>query len=204
MNNNEKHKPGPCIHTVTTERDALKATLKDIADAIEAYLAHGDVELMQWVIKARKAVGELPANYPDDPHSAFLAERALPQSIGAHRRAAIREIAGFDDVPAAQADRQFTVGSSHGELTIDANGNVIRLRVDNPGDKDGKHLTSILAFDLEEWKRFWKKDLPQHFDILGLGYWYSRAIGAPKFAGPDTAWRKDIVQELLKHEVGGK
>jgi hypothetical protein len=59
---------------------------------------------------------------------------------------------------------------------------------------------TILSFDLEEWQRHWQKELPSHFDILDLGYWYSADNGEPKFAEPDATWRKDIAEGLLKQE----
>jgi hypothetical protein len=88
------------------------------------------------------------------------------------------------------------VRSSHGELTIDARGNVTFRRLDNPDPDGGGHLARIHRFDLGEWLRYWHRPLPAAFDILDLGYWYSDDSGRDSYAPPDTDWRTSFISVL--------
>ncbi len=56
-----------------------------------------------------------------------------------------------------------TVRSSHGELTVDARGNVTHRRLDNHEPDGGLHLAAITRFDLGEWLRHWAEPLPASF-----------------------------------------
>jgi hypothetical protein len=98
------------------------------------------------------------------------------------------------------------VGSSHGELTIDAAGNVVSRNIDNTEPDGGGHLAAIIRFDIGEWRRHWNEPLPAAFDILDLGYWYGDAeTGAAAYAPPDAKWREEIAQILLERRApGGK
>ena len=95
-----------------------------------------------------------------------------------------------------------TVGSSHGELTIDAAGNVVNRSLDNAGSDGGNHLAAIIRFDLGEWRRHWQKPLPGAFDILDLGYWYADpGTGEAAYEPPDAKWRADIAEILLERRA---
>jgi len=50
------------------------------------------------------------------------------------------------------SDPRYTIGSSHGELIVDAAGYVAECRADNDDVDGGMHLKSITRFDLEEWR----------------------------------------------------
>ncbi len=95
-----------------------------------------------------------------------------------------------------------TVGSSHGELTIDAAGNVVNRDLDNSDSDGGGHLATITRFDLGEWRRHWGCPLPESFDILDLGYWYADpATGMTAYEPPDAQWRADIAEILLERRA---
>jgi hypothetical protein len=94
---------------------------------------------------------------------------------------------------------QSHIGSSHGELTIDAEGYVIQRRLDNEDSDGGKHLKSIARFDLAEWRRHWGQPLPATFDILDVGYWYvAPETNESAFEPPDAKWRLEIAEILLE------
>ena len=93
-----------------------------------------------------------------------------------------------------------TIGSSHGELTVDADGYVTECRADNDAASGGGHLASITRFDLIEWRRYWG-DNPKtsHIDILDVGYWYTDPVtDSNLYAPPDETWRSEVA-EILAH-----
>jgi hypothetical protein len=102
--------------------------------------------------------------------------------------------------PAAIADeKQYTVGSSHGELTVDAKGNVTDRRLDNHDPDSGGHLAQIIRFDLVEWQKYWGNPAAHHIDILDLGYWYTDPETKEiAFTPPDANWRSEIAEILLE------
>jgi hypothetical protein len=105
--------------------------------------------------------------------------------------------------PAAIADdKQYTVASSHGELTVGAEGNVTDRRLDNQDPDGGGHLAQIIRFDLEEWQTHWGNPETGHIDILDLGYWYTDPETKEiTFAPPDARWRSEIAEILLERRV---
>jgi hypothetical protein len=98
----------------------------------------------------------------------------------------------------AGTEAHYTVGSSHGELTIDTNGKVIRRRLDNEDTDGGGHLARIMRFDLAEWRKHWGNPEASRIDILDLGYWYNGAKTADcTYVPPDSRWRSEIAQILM-------
>lgn len=96
-----------------------------------------------------------------------------------------------------------TIGSSHGQLTMDAAGNVVNRDLDNADSDGGGHLATITRFDLGEWRRHSGSPLPESLDILDLGYWYAHPeTGMPAYEPPDAKWRADIAEILLERRVG--
>jgi len=90
-----------------------------------------------------------------------------------------------------------TVASSHGQLTMDANGGVLHRRLDNHDPEGGGHLAAILRFDIGEWLRRWGEPLPMSFDILDLGYWYADPkAGECAYEPADAKWRAEIAAVL--------
>jgi hypothetical protein len=97
-----------------------------------------------------------------------------------------------------------TVRSSHGQLRIDPAGNVIYREIDNPEPDCGGHLAAITRFDVGEWRRYWGGPLPAVFDILDLGYWYTKPeTGETDYAAPVADWRKNIAETLLQRTANG-
>lgn len=89
--------------------------------------------------------------------------------------------------------KTFSVSSSNGELHVDiSTGIVTYCRVDENGDKA---IANITKFDLEEWKRTYRKEIQEHdnIDILDLGYWYKETPvmrgGETKYEHPAYDWR---------------
>lgn len=90
-----------------------------------------------------------------------------------------------------------TVESSHGELTIDATGNILARKLDNVDPDGGGHLARILRFDLDEWRTYWGASFPSFFDILDLGYWHADLeTGEKRYSRPVENWRKDIASRF--------
>jgi hypothetical protein len=117
-------------------------------------------------------------------------------------------LADFKAKPPAARARQYTVGSSHGELTIDAGGQVIDHHLDNDDADGGGHLARITRFDIAEWRRHWQNPTVSHIDILDLGYWYTDPqVQEIAFAPPDLKSRSEIAENLLERraaaEAGG-
>jgi hypothetical protein len=94
--------------------------------------------------------------------------------------------------------KQYTIGSSHGELVVDYEGFVTHCRVDNDDADGGRHLKSITRFDLVEWRKHRGNPEASHIDILDLGYWYADPkTSETAFAPPDAKWRSEIAAILL-------
>jgi hypothetical protein len=99
--------------------------------------------------------------------------------------------------------KQYTISSTHGKLTVNADGHVIECRAGNEEPDGGGHLKSITRFDLAEWRRHWRKPMPLTLDILDLGYWYTDLdTKHAAFAPPDEKWRSEIAESLLGRRAG--
>jgi hypothetical protein len=92
---------------------------------------------------------------------------------------------------------EYTVGSSHGVLTVDKDGYVTECQTDNNDSDKVGHLKRITRFDLVEWRRFWNNATQTEIDILDLGYWYNDPkTSAGTYVAPDTDWRKEVADIL--------
>jgi len=97
---------------------------------------------------------------------------------------------------------RYTIASSHGELTVDAEGFVIERRVDNDEADGGKHLKSITRFDLVEWRKHWGNPETDRIDILDLGYWHTDPkTNTIAFEPPDAKWRSEIAEILRQRRA---
>ena len=108
------------------------------------------------------------------------------------------------DLPAEPAGREreeFVVGSSHGDLVISDDGDVIEydpsgMTKNNVPDP---HLSSIVRFDLYEHRHHYgRRDYS--FDILDLGYWFISDEGNMRYAPPDS-FHRDFVARGNESEV---
>src|SRR5580700_5432696 len=100
--------------------------------------------------------------------------------------------------PEADVDKHYTIGSSHGELSIEAIGLVTQCRADNDDADGGRHLKPITRFDVEEWRKYWGDPATDRIDILDLGYWYADPeANEVAFAPPDAQWRPEIAEILV-------
>jgi hypothetical protein len=98
--------------------------------------------------------------------------------------------------------KQYTVGSSHGELTIDHQGFIIHSHLDNNDADGGGHLARITRFDLAEWRKHRGNPDTSDIDILDLGYWYTNPeTGKADYAPPDAKWRAEVAEILLDRRV---
>ena len=95
-------------------------------------------------------------------------------------------------------DKHYTIGSSHGKLTADADGYVIDRNLDNDEPDGGAHLASIVRFDIVEWRRFWNNPDTRVIDILDLGYWHSDPRSHKNaYEPPNSKWRAEIAQQMF-------
>lgn len=78
-----------------------------------------------------------------------------------------------------------TVGGSHGEFGAYRDTGWI---VDGRALYDGQVIVRV---NLPEWKAYWGKELPKHFDILDLGYWIDKN-GRIEYEEPAHDWREDV------------
>lgn len=56
------------MQTLTKNEKNLRAMLADVADVVEAYLVHGDVDLELWVAKARATVARVDGDDAEAKH----------------------------------------------------------------------------------------------------------------------------------------
>ena len=92
---------------------------------------------------------------------------------------------------ATHAGKEFLlVESSHGTLVVDRTDGVVIRELST---YDGDELKDIVRFDLEEYKRYWKEEVPKSLDILNLGYWI---IGGA-YEEPAHDWRKELVAQRM-------
>jgi hypothetical protein len=99
-------------------------------------------------------------------------------------------------------DKQYTIGSSHGQLIADAEGTVLGRDLDNYDPDGGGHLAQITRFDLAEWRKHWGRPDANSIDILDLGYWYTEpTTGRELYAPPDAKWRSEIAEILLERSA---
>jgi hypothetical protein len=123
--------------------------------------------------------------------------------VNGDANAAIAKATG--DFSVSQPQKTIAIGSSHGELIVDAEGNVIDRHLDNNDPDGGGHLASIIRFDLAEWRGYWDKLDTSDIDILDLGYWYTDTkTGRTAFAPPDAKWRSEIAEVLLERRTAAK
>jgi hypothetical protein len=116
-----------------------------------------------------------------------------------HTQCAQCELSGKLATFRVASTQQYTVASSHGLITVDANGKIIGRRLDNKDVDGGSHIACITRFDLAEWRAHWGNPDTSRIDILDLGYWYTKpGCNEPLYAPPDAQWRKDIAEAMLK------
>lgn len=81
----------------------------------------------------------------------------------------------------------FTVYGSSGELAVSsASGRAVEYV-----DYGGGEYADITFFNVEEWRRAFPGQMPDHVDILDLGYW----IGAGAYEPPEVDWRHLMASE---------
>jgi hypothetical protein len=185
------------------------SALVDLDSAIEESAAQDgvlvDFEDRRLLNTSRKLLTALSAILPEidaeieqRQHGGNDEDWAALQRLSDEAHATVREANGTTLQITDEILR--TVGSSHGQLTIDAAGNVVNRNIDN-AESDGGHLAAITRFDLGEWKRHWGSPLPESFDILDLGYWYADpGTAMTAYEPPVAEWRKDIAEILLERK----
>jgi hypothetical protein len=121
------------------------------------------------------------------------------QRLSDEAHSAVREATG------ATAHTLYTVPSSHGELTVDAEGRILGRRLDNADADDGGHLARITRFDVAEWRKHWGNPQVARIDILDLGYWYADPeSNETAYAPPDAKWRSEIADILLERRAAAE
>lgn len=79
------------------------------------------------------------------------------------------------------------VNSSNGTLVANAeSGDVVRADFDGP---------EILRFDFDEWRKHYRRGLPDELDILDVGYWYRGG-----YQPPELHYRQLIADEQSEHD----
>jgi hypothetical protein len=95
-------------------------------------------------------------------------------------------------------DKQYTVSSSHGKLTADADGYVIDRDLENDELDGGARVACIVRFDIVEWRRFWNNPDTCLIDILDLGYWHADPTTYENaYEPPNSEWRAEIAQQMF-------
>ncbi len=198
-----------------TEQEYI-GLLADDDDARNAAKGRPALTLLTGPERAERALAEFthivyggnhPRNLPEgdrqDAVSDLICDLLLYASRnGMDSEAVMAQALGNYEAEKGDALKHHTVGSSHGELTIDAEGHVIQRRLDNDDADGGGHLKSITRFDLPEWQRHWGRPTPATFDILDLGYWYvDSETHETIFAPPDAKWRSEIAEILLERRT---
>jgi len=151
--------------------------------------------------------GNHPANLPEGDHQDAVSDLICDLLLYASRNgmdsdAIMAQALGNYEAEKGDAPERHTVGSSHGELTIDAEGYVIERRLDNEDADGGGHLKSITRFDLPEWRSHWGQPTPATLDILDLGYWYvDSETNETIFLPPDAKWRAEIAKILMRRHA---
>jgi hypothetical protein len=80
--------------------------------------------------------------------------------------------------------RTFTVYGSDGELLVSAaSGRVLACE-----DCDEGNYADIVFFNVDEWRNTRPGVVPDHVDILDIGYW----MATGEYEPPETDWRKLI------------
>lgn len=79
------------------------------------------------------------------------------------------------------------VHSSWGTITINSVGEVTEMNIEEVEGEES-FLLNVAKFDLEEWKKYWKEELPTDFDVLDLGFWNKNG----EYITPDNDWRELI------------
>jgi hypothetical protein len=162
---------------------------------------HARAALTAYFAEKGEPARETDADYQDTDVSDLIADLLHLQNHLGHDIVLTIDRAKMH-YDAEEEEEAHTVGSSHGTLSINSGGLVTRQRANNPNDEEGKAFLSIELFDIAEWKAYWRKELPSHFDILDLGYWYVED-GERRYEPPAADWRKNIAKDLLERERGG-
>lgn len=96
-------------------------------------------------------------------------------------------------------NKTFKVMSSHGYLTVELlGGGVVECIPNHDDEGSSSELLDIRAFDVEEWKATWKREIgeDEHVDILDLGFWTKGGDYTP----PEEDWRQEIKRGLLEKD----
>lgn len=91
----------------------------------------------------------------------------------------------------------FEIRSSLGNVIAEKiTGNVITVNLEPHSDTESiGSITTILSFDVEEWKKYnGKNDLDESIDILDLGYYYTSVSGIIEYEEPAKDWREMMKQ----------
>lgn len=91
------------------------------------------------------------------------------------------------------------INSSHGEFTVDQDGNVVQRRRYHEDDPDGQFIDDVAKFDLDEWRRYWREDPVKAggMDILDVGWWGKDG----SYSGPEMEWRADYRAQKAEEEA---
>lgn len=102
--------------------------------------------------------------------------------------------------------RSHSVSSSHGVLTINGDGLVMKRVISNccpiisATGENHFELWTAFAFDIREWEEYWGKKFEDAGDlnILDLGFWWVDEHGKIRYESPELSWR----EELKKSRMG--
>ncbi len=88
----------------------------------------------------------------------------------------------------------FLVFSSHGEITADKEtGNVIKIDLTCDCKHNEQCINNIKQFDVNEFKMYYSKEIPESVDILDLGYWLNNG----GYEEPAHDWREEIRRQFV-------
>ena len=90
-----------------------------------------------------------------------------------------------------EVNETFYVRSSHGTLEVDIQTGYVTRLVEDLSNETPNPLKKIVRFDLDGYKKYWKRSIEagDDIDILNLGYWYQN------YEEPAHEWRKEINQD---------
>ncbi|MFA7254342.1 MAG: hypothetical protein WC107_07405 [Patescibacteria group bacterium] len=92
--------------------------------------------------------------------------------------------------------KEFTLRSSHGTITADADTGVVSYT--SLSDEWSDELPAKI--DVEEWRNhYFGETLQGEHDVLDFGYWYTdEKTGELAYSGPDEEWRE--LREQMRQE----